>query len=301
MTFTMHTNTLLILATTSLAACGFGSGYFSEAKDPANLNTEMERTSSLHEDPDRTATDLFYNNLPKGFEMPATEAERLLLREYGAVYVAQGGVLLPGKVFFKDEAEVSAFQKQAGMKTMSFGTTSVTLQPAALDALADAVKEARSLGLKISPRGGDSARRTFSQTVSLWESRVVPGLRYWLNKGRITEEQAATIRSANTADQISMILELEKQGIYFSKDLSKSIIYSVAPPGSSQHLAMLAFDVAEFDDSRVRALLNKHGWYQTVVSDLPHFTYLGAKEDELPKLGLRKVFNSGRSFWVPDI
>lgn len=297
----MHMNKLLILATMALAACALGSGYFAEGEGPAKSNTEMETTSPLSQDPDRTGTDLYYQNLPNDFAMPVTAAERLLLREYGAVFVAKGGVLVPRKVFFRDEAEVSSFQKMAGMKTMSLGGISVTLQPAALDALANAAKEAGSLGLTISPRGRDSARRSFSQTVSLWESRVVPGLRHWLNKNRITSDQAASIRSANLAEQVSMIFELEKQGIYFSKDLSKSIIYSVAPPGSSQHLAMLAFDVAEFDDGRVRALLNKHGWYQTVVSDLPHFTFLGTKEEDLPKLGLKKVINSGRSFWVPDI
>lgn len=297
----MILNALLITATIALAACGVETGYFTKAKDPPNSNSEMEKASLLLKDREQTASGLFYQNLPKNFSMPASKAEKLLLREYGAVYVARGGVLVPRKIFFKDEADVSSFQREAGMKSMPLGNTEVILQPAALDALAGAVREARSLGLKISPRGRDSARRTFSQTVTLWESRLVPGLRHWLNKKRITEEQAASILSANIEEQVSKILELEEQGIYFSKDLSKSIIYSVAPPGSSQHLAMLAFDVAEFDDSRVRALLNKYGWYQTVVSDLPHFTYLGAKEDELPKLGLRKVSNSGRSFWVPDI
>ena len=46
---------------------------------------------------------------------------------------------------------------------------------------------------------------------------------------------------------------------------------------------MLAFDVNEFDNPRVREILAKHGWFQTVLSDLPHFTYLGLKEKDLPK------------------
>jgi hypothetical protein len=64
---------------------------------------------------------------------------------------------------------------------------------------------------------------------------------------------------------------------------------------------MLAFDVKEHEDPRVRALLAKHKWFQTVVSDLPHFTYLGVEETELPGLGLKKVTEGGRTFWVPDI
>ena len=64
---------------------------------------------------------------------------------------------------------------------------------------------------------------------------------------------------------------------------------------------MLALDVKEFENARVRSTLAKHGWYQTVTSDLPHFTYLGVEESELSRLGLKQVTNSGRVFWVPDI
>ena len=89
--------------------------------------------------------------------------------------------------------------------------------------------------------------------------------------------------------------------IFFAKSLDKSIIYSVAPPGSSQHIAMLAYDVKEFDNERVRSILAEHGWFQTVTSDLPHFTYIGVKEAELPGLGLKKVRSNDRDFWVPDL
>jgi hypothetical protein len=114
-------------------------------------------------------------------------------------------------------------------------------------------------------------------------------------------EEASKVRSLSPIDQVSEVLRLEEEGIYFAKDLSKSILYSVAPPGASQHLSMLAFDVAEFQDARVREILAKHGWHQTVVSDLPHFTFLGRHEDELPAMGLRSVENAGQSFWVPDV
>ena len=64
---------------------------------------------------------------------------------------------------------------------------------------------------------------------------------------------------------------------------------------------MLALDVSEFENANVRRILADHGWFQTVASDLPHFTYLGVKESELPGLGLKKVTNAGRDFWVPNI
>ena len=102
-------------------------------------------------------------------------------------------------------------------------------------------------------------------------------------------------------EQVPVVLTLEEDGIYFAKDLSKSIIYSVAPPGTSQHLAMLAFDVNEFNDQQVRSILARHRWYQTVVSDLPHFTFLGVDEAELPSLGLKRTVSGDRHFWVPDI
>jgi hypothetical protein len=102
-------------------------------------------------------------------------------------------------------------------------------------------------------------------------------------------------------DQVAEVLELEKSEIYFSKDLSKSILYSIAAPGTSQHIAMLAFDVNEFQNPRVRELLGKHGWFQTVLSDLPHFTFLGLKESELPKHGLKSVVVDGQTFWIPNV
>jgi hypothetical protein len=270
----------------SVASNGEGAGNYK-----ANMNTEADQPQGR----------LFIQNLPKDFEMPADDAGRLLLGEYGAVFVARGGVMPPNKVVFRDENDVQAFQERAGSKTTRIGSTAVTLQPAALDALVEAGKKARSAGLSISPRGADSARRGYGQTVSLWASRVNPGLVHWQSKGKITKQQADEIRALSAFEQVPIILGLEQQGIFFAKDLSKSIIYSVAPPGSSQHLAMLAFDVAEFNDARVRAILNDHGWFQTVVSDLPHFTFLGVPESELPGLGLKKVMNSGRAFWVPEL
>lgn len=243
----------------------------------------------------------FEANLPQGFQMPADDVARRLFREYGAVYVARGGATPPTVVIFEDAAAVAAFQMAVKSARMQIGGTTIELQEPALNALKDAVEEARSLHLAITPRGSDAARRSYDHTVSLWASRVRPGLVYWTAKRRITAAEARRIRALEPFDQVPEIFRLEEQGIFFSKDLSKSIIYSVAPPGTSQHLSMLALDVAQHDNPRVREVLARHGWFQTVVSDLPHFTYLGVVESELPTLGLKAVRTGGRTFWVPDI
>ena len=103
------------------------------------------------------------------------------------------------------------------------------------------------------------------------------------------------------SEQVSAVLELEQDGIFFSKDFSKSVLYSIAAPGTSQHIAMLAFDANEFLDGRVRELFGANGWFQTVLSDLPHFTYLGLREAELPERGLKRAVVNGQTFWIPDV
>jgi hypothetical protein len=122
-----------------------------------------------------------------------------------------------------------------------------------------------------------------------------------LAQGRLNGEQVARLRALPLHDQVAEVLELEKSGIFFSKDLSKSILYSIAAPGTSQHIALLALDVTEFDNARVREILAKHGWFQTVLSDLPHFTFLGLTEKDLPKNGLKSVIVDGQNFWIPNV
>jgi hypothetical protein len=155
--------------------------------------------------------------------------------------------------------------------------------------------------LTISPRAADSSRRDYDGTVELWKSRVEPALDHWVKQGKLNQIEADHVRSLSPFEQVPVVLGLEAKGLWFAKDLSKSIIYSVAPPGTSQHLAMLAFDVKEFNDARVREILAQNGWFQTVVSDLPHFTYLGVAETDLTDLGLKRVASGEQTFWVPDL
>lgn len=301
---------LAILSMTGLVACSCWSMGSTNArhldtepigKPAAASATPPKGKAAPSPTPTMASSGDFIKNLPSGMVRPGDDAGQLLLREYGAVFVARGGATPPTKVVFADAADVNAFQNSVKHATASVGGFTVDLQTAAFDALNTAIGEARRSGLSISPRGADSARRSYQQTVTLWASRVNPGLTYWVGKGRISAADAARIRKLSPFEQVPEILRLEENGTYFAKSLDKSIIYSVAPPGTSQHLSMLALDVKEFDNAAVRAVLAQHGWFQTVTSDLPHFTYLGVPESDLPSLGLKKVEHSGRVFWVPDI
>lgn len=279
--------------------------YRNERVDFSNTNVKdlvnSNKATNSGRDDEKSKAVGFSENLPGGFEQPSDDVGRKLLREYGSIFVAKGGVTPPQKVVYRDQAEVTAFQGTMKTSTASIGGFPMELQAAAMDALKSAIADAQAKGLSINPRGADSAKRSYDETVGLWESRVDPALVHWVGKGKLTKGDADRIKAMSTFDQVKEVLRLEEQGIWFAKDLSKSIIYSVAPPGTSQHLSLLAFDVKEHDNAEVRRILNENGWFQTVASDLPHFTYLGVEESELPGLGLKKLSNSGRTFWVPDI
>jgi hypothetical protein len=217
------------------------------------------------------------------------------------MFVAEG-VRLPCACVLESEEAVERFQREAGWRTEEMDGAVIELQPAAMAALMGAREEAAFAGLRLTPRGGSEAgRRSFADSLRLWRSRCDPALDHWCAQGRLEGREAERLRGLPLREQASAVLELERGGIFFSKDFKKSILQSVAAPGASQHLAMLAFDVAEFQDARVGALLARHGWFQTVLSDLPHFTYLGLDERELPGRGLRRVASGGQTFWVPDL
>ena len=268
--------------------------------EPSN---QMENANSNDMNPNVTEakTGGFFANVASGFVRPTDEVGGRLLKEYGSVFMARGGAIPPNKVIFKDESEVSAFQSGVSISSETIDGKPIELQAAAMKALMDAIREAGQDGLTITPRDYDAARRSYADTVSLWASRVEPALDHWAAKGRITEADAQKMRALSPFEQVPEVFKLESKGIFFAKDLSKSIIYSVAPPGTSQHLSMLAFDINEHENSRVREILARHGWYQTVVSDLPHFTFLGIEENKMKSFGLKKVSNDGRKFWLPEI
>jgi hypothetical protein len=269
----------------------------SGGKSPGSSNDSTKVNNSTT---NQTKSGGFQGNLPGGFQMPSDSVGQKMLKEYGAMFVAKG-VTPPGKVVFANDGEVSTFQSGVQKSSENIGGVTIELQTAAMNALKEAIAEAKGRNLSITPRNADSAKRSYQQTVDNWKSRVDPGLTYWVGKGKISQADAERIRGLSAVDQIPEIFKLEDQGIFFAQGNQKTIIYSVAPPGTSQHISMLALDIAQFDNAKVREVLANHGWFQTVPSDLPHFTYLGVKEGDLPGLGLKKVTESGRPFWVPNI
>ena len=64
---------------------------------------------------------------------------------------------------------------------------------------------------------------------------------------------------------------------------------------------LIAFDVTEHWNPDVRGALNRNGWFQTVIDDPPHFTYLGFPEAELPSRALTAVAKGGHVYWVPNM
>lgn len=223
-----------------------------------------------------------------------------LVAEYGAVLGADTGqVTLPPGYVFRSEAEVQRFQRRAGVASEVVGGVRVELQLRALKAFLAARAEARRLGLDITPMGEYAARRSYADTVRLWQNRVKEALRQWVGRGRLTGAEAARLRGLAPEKQLVEILRLEERGIYFGAGYGKSVLHTVAAPGASQHNVMLALDVEQYNNPAARQILARHGWFQTVENDAPHFTFLGVAQSELPSRGLRRVSNGGRTFWLP--
>jgi hypothetical protein len=225
-----------------------------------------------------------------------------ILREYGAVYAASSSVTAPTRCMYRSESEVREFQSQLRTRASIIGGTSIELQDAAMAALMNAAAEARAKGLSITPLDGAIAgKRTFADTVRIWNSRFLPALAYYVWTGGITMTEAEAVRWWEFEKQAEKVLEWESRGYYFGTGRRGPIFASTAPPGTSQHLSLLAFDVVQYGNPGVRKILNKYGWFQTVVNDGPHFTFLGLSEAELPNRGLKAVSRGGIIYWVPDL
>jgi hypothetical protein len=230
--------------------------------------------------------------------------ESRLFSEYGAVFLTTA--VPPPKIIFADHAEVEQFQSRLAIRGAAFGQIEIELQTTAMDGLLRAAARMKSLGGEITPRAEDAGRRSYEDTVRLWRRNVTRGLDHWVKSGRLQQVRAREVGEMAAVDQVAVILDLEqREALYFGTYFDRSILYSVAAPGASQHLSLLAFDVAEFQDEAVTSTLAEHGWHRTVAHDFPHFTFLGHNEDALAELGLKQIqrdYNSrAYRFWVPDI
>jgi len=245
-----------------------------------------------------------HKSLIEQFSRLSSPVETRLFAEYGAIFITTA--MPPPTIMFDDPRGVNEFQALLQVDRAFFGNYEIELQAKALGALVAASAEISSRGGSITARAADSGSRSYEDTARLWNRNVTRGLEHWESLGRIDANTAASILKLSPTEQVAPILNLEEtEQLYFGTFFDRSILYSVAAPGASQHLSKLAFDVAEFENMEVKSVLAGHGWFQTVPSDLPHFTFLGWREDELGNMGLQRVERvcgtQVYDFWIPDL
>src|SRR5262245_28381035 len=234
----------------------------------------------------------------------SSRVEKRLFAEYGAVFATTATP--PPAIIFENSSQVNAFQSTLTLKTGIFGDYEIKLQEEAFNALSGAAAESARIGFNVTARAADSGGRSYDDTVKLWLRNVSRGLEHWERESKIAPERSKAIRDLMPVEQVGVILDLEEnEKLFFGTFLDRSILYSVAAPGASQHLSMLAFDVTEYDNPEVKGVLGKHGWHRNVPNDLPHFTYLGHYEAVLPVLGLRYMEqpcgDRVYGIWTPDL
>ncbi|AUB35875.1 LD-carboxypeptidase LdcB, LAS superfamily [Nostoc flagelliforme CCNUN1] len=189
--------------------------------------------------------------------------EYILLRAYGAVFVNQDvGIKLPQKNIFANEQETQEFQGTLTIAHVN-GTNDCYLQKSAADALNRARIQQR-IPLKSGYGSGDCTR-TFSTNLRFWH------------------------KYAN-----NQVLAKVQQG------KETKILGVVAPPGTSQHLWGLAIDL-RVGSKEQRKALNQNGWFQTVQNDVPHWTYVGLTEENLPLFGFNKQVIRGITYWITPL
>lgn len=229
-------------------------------------------------------------------------AARKILLEYGAMFVVSDKIIPPPTCRFQNDAQVAAFQAKLKTSVVPIDGNMIRLQQAAAESLNAVIVNALSQGFTVRALDGDIAGgRNYSDTVRLWNSRFEPALRFWVARNRIPADQANSFGQLPLDQQIEKVIDWESQGMRFGTGRGSSIFASTAPPGASQHLALVAIDIASPLTLALVALMNSHGWFQTVKGDRPHFTYLGLTEKELPGRGLKALDLGGTRYWVPNI
>ncbi|MEO5860828.1 MAG: hypothetical protein ABIR33_17995 [Pyrinomonadaceae bacterium] len=269
-----------MIGTALLAGSSFGQSFLQRAADRQGLSPEafVKKVCDIHKDP----------------------VANRVFRDYGAVFVSAQSVVPPSKCVFPDHEQAGKFQAPLKFARETVSNAEISLQADAMRSLRAAVDEARASRLHITPLDGSVAgSRSYADTVRLWNSRFYRALDHWQGRNRISKFAADAARELPASEQVPLVLGWEQSGLWFNTDFSRSILTSVAAPGTSQHLSGLAFDVVEYRDAKVRAILNRHGWFRTIRTDEPHFTYLGLRESDLPGYGLEKVVHRGNYYWVP--
>ncbi|WP_193196123.1 D-alanyl-D-alanine carboxypeptidase family protein [Nostoc sp. MG11] len=197
--------------------------------------------------------------------------EYILLRAYGAAFVnPDTEIKLPQKDIFANEQETQEFQDTLIMGQVD-GTKDCYLQKSAADALNKARSSYRGASLTLqniplkSGYGSGDCTRSFATNLRFWH------------------------KYAN-----NQILARVQQG------KETKILGLVAPPGTSQHLWGLAIDLRA-SNQRQKQALNQNGWFQTVENDIPHWTYIGLREENLSQFGFKNQVVRGITYWVTPL
>ncbi|MBW4683560.1 MAG: D-alanyl-D-alanine carboxypeptidase family protein [Komarekiella atlantica HA4396-MV6] len=189
--------------------------------------------------------------------------EYILLRAYGAVFVNPDiEIKLPQKDIFANEQETQEFQDTLIMGQVD-GTKDCYLQKSAADALNKA-RTLQNIPLKSGYGSGDCTR-TFATNLRFWHKYANNQMLARVQQGKETK-----------------------------------ILGLVAPPGTSQHLWGLAIDLRVSNQQQKKAL-NQNGWFQTVENDIPHWTYVGLREENLPQFGFKNHVVRGITYWVTPL
>ncbi|MBD2244262.1 D-alanyl-D-alanine carboxypeptidase family protein [Nostoc sp. FACHB-888] len=206
----------------------------------------------------------FLSAIARKLPVPQTGTyEYIMLRAYGAVFVNPNvGIKLPPKYIFANEQETQEFQATLTMGHVN-GAKDCYLQKPASDALNKA-RSLQKIPLKSGYGSGDCTR-TFNTNLRFWH------------------------KYAN-----NQVLAKVKQG------KETKILGVVAPPGTSQHLWGLAIDL-RVGSKEQRKALNQNGWFQTVGNDVPHWTYVGLSEENLPLFGFKKQLVRDITYWITPL
>lgn len=229
--------------------------------------TDTSKTTSepFIPDPKLNAQQRFLSAIAR--KLPTTPQpgtyEYTLLRSYGAVFVNPDiGIKLPPKDIFANEQETQEFQATLTMGHVD-GTNDCYLQKSAADALNKA-RIQQQIPLKSGYGSGDCTR-TFNTNLKFWN------------------------KYAN--NEVLAKVQLGKE---------TKILGLVAPPGTSQHIWGLAIDL-RVGNKEQRKALNQNGWFQTVENDVPHWTYVGLSEENLPLFGFKKQPIRGITYWITPL
>ncbi|GEM_PF-1105377 len=226
---------------------------------------------------------------------PGDTVNRAVLSAYGAIYVADVAVKVPPNCT-PTRSELEAFYRTVQFENDNFDGVAVSFQKAALDAFRKIRAEAAAQGLTVTPNGTRASLRDYDGTVEIWQRNLSIGI----NSARgISGAEMRQLRSSNVRESIDAVLKVEARGTLLGSGGGKSILQIAAPPGTSQHISGLSIDIAEHESSQVRAIMAKHGFFQTIANDFTHFTYLG--ESSTTSLGLVAVTIDGRVFFVPKL